>query len=77
MNLLTSDSDSLRRPTSGELSLVLENLVASRAMLCEEGVIVSRKGEDETRIVLNLEHAEVERVLGEVGGTKWKNTLSV
>ena len=77
VNLLTGDEDSLRRPTPGELSLVLESLVASRAMLCEDGAIVAKKSEDEKRVVLNLEHAEVERVLGEVGGLKWKNALNI
>lgn len=51
--------------------------MASRAMLCEEGAIVAKKGPDERRVVLNLEHAEVERVLGEVGGIKWKNALNI
>lgn len=57
--------------------MVLDSLVASRAILCEEGAIVSRKAEEEKRLVLNLEHTEVERVLGEVGGTKWKNALNI
>ena len=57
--------------------MVLDSLVASRAILCEEGALVARKPEDEKRVVLNIEHAEVERVLGEVGGTKWKNALNI
>ena len=59
----------------GELSIVLDALLASRAMLCEDGPLVARKPEDEKRVVLNLEHTEVERVLGEVGGIKWRNQL--
>ncbi|KAH8092620.1 P-loop containing nucleoside triphosphate hydrolase protein [Cristinia sonorae] len=77
VNILAGDEDSFRKPTSGELSLVLEALVASRAMLCEEGAVVLKKGEDERRVVLNLEHGEVERVLGEVGGVKWRNALNI
>lgn len=77
LNILVSDEDSLRRPSAGELGLVLESLVASRAVLCEEGAAITKRGEDERRIVMNLEHAEVERVLGEVGGLKWKNALNL
>jgi len=28
------------------------------------------------RIMLNLEQAEVERILGEVGGQQWRNILA-
>lgn len=57
--------------------MVLDSLVASRAILVEEGALVSRKPEDERRMVLNVEHTEVERVLAEVGGAKWKNALNI
>ncbi|KAI0701093.1 P-loop containing nucleoside triphosphate hydrolase protein [Cytidiella melzeri] len=77
LNVLSEEADTMRRPSPGELSMVLDSLAASRAILCEEGVVVSRKPEDEKRVVLNIEHAEVERVLGEVGGTKWKNALNI
>lgn len=77
LNILTGDSDPSRRPTNGELLMVLDSLLATRALLCEEGAAIARKAEGERRVVLNLEHSEVERVLGEVGGTKWKNALSV
>ena len=77
MNLLTGDDDPDRRPTHGELKLVLRSLTASHAMICEEGAVVARKSEDERRVALNLEHAEVERVLVEVGGTRWRNALNV
>jgi origin recognition complex subunit 1 len=76
MNVLTSSDDPSRKPTPNELSLVLDSLVASRAMLIEDGVAVSRKPEGERRVLLNLESSEVERVLGEVGGQRWKNVLS-
>lgn len=66
----------MRRPSAGELSLILDSLLASRAMLCEDGPLVARKPEGDRRVVLNLEHSEVERVLGEVGGVKWKNNLT-
>lgn len=69
--------DPTRRPTPGEMLMVLDSLLATRALLCEDGAAVARKSEDERRVVLNLEHSEVERVLGEVGGTRWRNALSV
>lgn len=77
MNVLTGSSDPTRKPTATELALVLDSLVASRAMLVEEGATVMRKPEGEKKVLLNLELGEVERVLGEVGGIRWKNVLSV
>lgn len=76
MNVLTSESDPTRKPTARELNIVLESLIASRAMLIEDGIGASRKAEGERKVVLNLEQSEVERVLGEVGGSRWKNVLS-
>jgi origin recognition complex subunit 1 len=74
--VLASTLDATRRPSAAELSLVLESLVASRAMLLEDNVAVSRKPDGERRVILNFEMIEVERVLGEVGGSTWKNVLS-
>jgi origin recognition complex subunit 1 len=54
-----------------------ESLVASRAKLLEDGPTVARKAPDQRRCMLNLEHTEVERVLGEVGGQRWKAALAV
>lgn len=76
MNVLTSEDDPSRKPTPNELLIVLDSLVASRAMLIEEGVAILRKSEGERRVLLNLEQSEVERVLSEVGGVRWKNVLS-
>jgi origin recognition complex subunit 1 len=45
-------------------------------MLMEDGAVAARKDEDDRRVLLNLEQGEVERVLGEVGGSNWKNALS-
>jgi origin recognition complex subunit 1 len=75
MQVLPSGEDSARTPTGTELALVLESLLASRALLAEDAAV--RKGECERRVVLNLEMGEVERVLGEVGGARWKSVLSV
>ena len=72
---LGESPDTLRRPTVTELGMVLESLAASRAVLYEEGPAIARKHEDERRVMLNLEHSEVERVLGEEGGTKWRSKL--
>ncbi|EIN10097.1 P-loop containing nucleoside triphosphate hydrolase protein [Punctularia strigosozonata HHB-11173 SS5] len=77
VSTLTSDTDPTRKPTPSELTMVLESLVAARAMLVEEGLSAARKAQDERRVILNLEQTEAERVLGEVGGQRWRNALSV
>ena len=74
---MTGDDDASRKPTFGELNFVLDSLLASRAMLMEEGLIAQRKPEGERRVMLNLEQNEIERVLGELGGQRWKNALGV
>ncbi|KAF8840727.1 P-loop containing nucleoside triphosphate hydrolase protein [Paxillus ammoniavirescens] len=71
------EGESTRRPTLGELTFVLDSLLASRAMLMEDGFTAARKPVDERRVILNLEQAEVERVLGDVGGPLWRNALGV
>ncbi|TFK26510.1 P-loop containing nucleoside triphosphate hydrolase protein [Coprinopsis marcescibilis] len=65
-----------RKPTAAELAMVLDSLVASRAVLLEEGAAVARKANGERRLLLNIEQIEVERVLSDVGGPAWKNVLS-
>ncbi|PFH48309.1 hypothetical protein AMATHDRAFT_150197 [Amanita thiersii Skay4041] len=79
-NVLPSESDhhsssSSRKPTPAELRMVLDSLVATRALLIEDGAGIERKAEGERRVLLNLEQNEVERVLSEQGGV-WKNVLS-
>jgi origin recognition complex subunit 1 len=76
MNFLPDQDESSRKPTQSELSLVLCSLVTSRAVLMEDGVTVSRKPEDERKLVLNLEREELQRVLGDTGGKMWKNILN-
>lgn len=56
--------------------MVLESLAASRAMLIEDGVTASRKADGDRKVILNLEQGEVERVLSEFGGARWKSVLS-
>lgn len=73
MNVLTSEDDPPRKPTASELTMVLDSLVASRAVVVEDAW---RKAEGERRLLLNLEQIEVERVLSDVGGVRWKNVLS-
>jgi origin recognition complex subunit 1 len=65
-----SEVHTTRRPTYAELLLVLDSLSASRALLVED----PRKGggEGERRVMMNLEEMEVLRVLGQVGGPKWR-----
>ena len=55
--------------------MILDSLVASRAVVLEEGALVLRKGEAERRMLLNLEQGEVERVLSDIGGDRWRNVL--
>ncbi|KDR68521.1 hypothetical protein GALMADRAFT_256748 [Galerina marginata CBS 339.88] len=76
MNVLTSEDDPTRKPTNSELAMVLDSLVSSRAVVVEDGPAVARKAEGERRMLLNIEQSEVERVLGDVGGQRWKNVFS-
>ncbi|KAF8150196.1 P-loop containing nucleoside triphosphate hydrolase protein, partial [Crassisporium funariophilum] len=76
MNVLTSENDSTRKPTPAELLMVLDSLVSSRAVVVEDGVAVARKPEGDRRMLLNIEQSEVERVLSDVGGQRWKNVLT-
>ncbi|EKM58737.1 uncharacterized protein PHACADRAFT_207509 [Phanerochaete carnosa HHB-10118-sp] len=75
--VLAGVADATNRPTREELLMVLESLAASRAVLCEDGPQATRKSEDDRRVMLNLESSEVERVLGEVGGVRWRNVLNI
>jgi origin recognition complex subunit 1 len=54
--------------------MVLDSLVAARALLVEDRSLAKQDGE--RRVLLNLEQSEVERVLSEMGGMTWKNVLS-
>lgn len=56
--------------------MVLDSLVASRAVLLEDGAPMARKPFEQRRCMLNLEQGEVERVLGEEGGQRWKAALA-
>ena len=76
-SILTGDDDPTRKPTFAELNEVLDSLIASRAMLIEDGAAAQRKPAGERKLVLNLEQIEVERVLSEIGGQMWKNALGV
>ena len=76
VDALGDGDDAVRKPTYGELTLVLDSLLASRAVVMEDGLSAGRKKVGERRIVLNLEQVEVERVLGDVGGQRWKMALS-
>lgn len=77
VSVLADAADGAHAPTREELGMVLESLAAARAVLCEDGPQVARRPEDDRRIVLNLEFSEVERVLGEVGGVRWRNVLNI
>ncbi|KAF9484856.1 P-loop containing nucleoside triphosphate hydrolase protein [Pholiota conissans] len=75
MDTLPSEDDPRRKPTPAELGMVLDSLAASRAVVVENNAAVARKHPDEKRMFLNIEQGEVEKVLGDVGGVKWKNVL--
>ncbi|KAG2154009.1 P-loop containing nucleoside triphosphate hydrolase protein [Suillus clintonianus] len=77
VEVLTSEGDPSRKPTPEELGLVLDSLVASRAMIVEDGVNAVRKPPRDRKVILNLEQTEVERVLSEVGGRSWATALGV
>ncbi len=76
MDVLRQADDPRRKPNDFELGVVLQSLVASRAMLLEDGMAASRKAEEERKVMLNLDQSEVERVLGDVGGDVWKKVLN-
>lgn len=67
----------LIRPLStAEQFMILDSLAASRAIILEDGPAIARKAEGERRMILNIEQGEVERVLGDVGGERWKGILT-
>ncbi|KAL5486260.1 ORC1 [Sanghuangporus weigelae] len=76
---LAGDGDSTRKPSSAELRCILDNLLASHAVLIEDasGAAAARRPEGERRLILNIEQIEVQRVLSEIGGQVWKNALGV
>lgn len=77
MAVFPSNDEPSRKPNLGELDMVLDSLSTTRALFVEEGVLVARKADEDRKIALGLEMGEVERVLGEVGGSRWKNALNV
>jgi len=74
---LVQDDEPTEKPSLTQLRLVLNSLNASRAVIVEDGPSAARKAEEERKVMLNLEPPEVERVLSEVGGEKWKHALGV
>ncbi|KLO07957.1 P-loop containing nucleoside triphosphate hydrolase protein [Schizopora paradoxa] len=76
-NVLTGDGDSTRKPSPSDLRLVLDSLLASHAVLLEDGPAAHRKAEGERKVLLNIEQTEVESVLSDIGGQHWKNALGV
>ncbi|KAI6025453.1 hypothetical protein EDC04DRAFT_2606327 [Pisolithus marmoratus] len=74
---ILGQGESTRVPHPTQLTIVLDSLLASRAILMEDGQTAARKPVSERRVILNLEQTEVERVLGEIGGQAWRQTLSI
>ena len=60
INVLTSEEESQRKPTAGELRLVLDSLAASRAVVLEDGPAIARNAEGEMKLLLNIEQGKVE-----------------
>ena len=56
-------------PLPRKLEGILDALLAAHVVMAETRAA--------RHVVLNLEPAEVERVLGEVGGQQWRNMLAV
>ncbi|KAF9075123.1 P-loop containing nucleoside triphosphate hydrolase protein [Rhodocollybia butyracea] len=73
---LTSGDDPTRKPSTNELRIVLESLVASRAMVIEDGTTAMRKSESERKVVLNIEQSEVESALYEINES-WRTKLAI
>lgn len=71
------EGESTRVPHPSQLTIVLDSLLASHAILMEDGQAAARKPISERRVVLDLEQTEVERVLGEIGGQTWRQALAV
>ena len=66
VNILNSPDDLKPTPTTSELQLVFDSLVALKAMCMEDGMVGVRKPEGERNVLLNPEGSEVERVLSGV-----------
>ncbi|KIK57659.1 hypothetical protein GYMLUDRAFT_86567 [Collybiopsis luxurians FD-317 M1] len=73
---LTADGEPTRKPSTNELRMVLESLVASRVIFLEEGTAAMRKAEAERKVVFNLDQSEVENALFEINDT-WKQKLGL
>ncbi|KAJ3775395.1 P-loop containing nucleoside triphosphate hydrolase protein [Lentinula raphanica] len=74
VDALTSGGDPTRKPSVNELRVILESLVASRAMIVEDGTVAMRKAESERKVILNLDQSEVENALFEIN-ENWKSRL--
>ncbi|KAJ3763886.1 P-loop containing nucleoside triphosphate hydrolase protein [Lentinula raphanica] len=74
VDALTSGGDPTRKPSINELRVILESLVASRAMIVEDGTVAMRKAESERKVILNLDQSEVENALFEIN-ENWKSRL--
>ena len=78
LNLLATNTadDCSRRPSADELARVLGALLASHAVIREDGAAIAHKAEGNRRVALGLEY-EAERTLSEVEGPKWRNALNI
>ncbi|KZV98869.1 P-loop containing nucleoside triphosphate hydrolase protein [Exidia glandulosa HHB12029] len=74
---LPEEGESRKKPTPAQLKMVLNSLHASRAVIVEDGPAAARRPDWERKVMLNVEPPEVERVLSEMGGSRWKNALGI
>lgn len=74
---LTQDDEPTKKPTPAQMRMVLNSLHASRAVIVEDGPAAARRPDWERKVMLNVEPPEVERVLSELGGSRWKNALGI
>ncbi|KAF7424044.1 Origin recognition complex, subunit 1 [Pleurotus ostreatus] len=80
-SILPAHDEPKNKPSAYDLTLILDSLASSHALIVEnpsggaKGRGGGKVGEEERRVMLNLEQVEVQRVLGDVGGAVWKTVL--
>ncbi|KDQ24298.1 hypothetical protein PLEOSDRAFT_62188 [Pleurotus ostreatus PC15] len=80
-SILPAHDEPKNKPSAYDLTLILDSLASSHALIVEnpsggaKGRGGGKIGEEERRVMLNLEQVEVQRVLGDVGGAVWKTVL--
>ncbi|KAL4262528.1 ORC1 family protein [Pleurotus pulmonarius] len=82
-SILPAHDEPKNKPSAYDLTLILDSLASSHALIVEnpsggaKGRGGGKVGEEERRVMLNLEQVEVQRVLADVGGAVWKTVLGL